>query len=123
MKIFGTRENLNKTEILDRRENVNTSYCSTNGGYQSAARKTLTALSNNNPGPGAYKTFYDTIMRKNPRAVIGTSKRKDLTSKDIINAPGPSNYLPNIDAVKKIPNTWTISPGRRYGEDKLRESS
>jgi hypothetical protein len=67
----------------------------------SAARKTLTALANNNPGPGAYKTFYENIYKKNPRAFIGSSKRKDLTSKDVINTPGPSNYLPNIEAVKK----------------------
>lgn len=110
MNMEKIRENMNKTEILTKRDQVNTSYSSANGGggYQSAARQTLTALANNNPGPGAYKTFYDNIMRKNPRAVIGTSQRKELTSKDVMKTPGPANYLPNIDAVKRGHNHWTI---------------
>ena len=85
---------MNHTEVSSKRDHANTSYLSHKGGYSNAARQTLTALANNNPGPGAYRTIYDNIMRKNPRPVIGTSKRKDLTAKDIINGPGPANYLP-----------------------------
>ena len=117
------RENMNKTEILTKREKVNISYCSGNGGtatHQSAARQTLTALANNNPGPGAYKTFYDNILRSNPRPIIGTSKRKELTSKDIMNTPGPANYLPNIDAVKRSHNHGTIGNEQRGNKDTLR---
>ena len=119
------RDTLNRTEIImnSKRDKINTSYCqSNNGSYKSAAKKTLAALANNNPGPGAYLTIYETIKRKNPRAVIGTSQRKDLTSKHIINTPGPSNYLPNIDAVKKSSSHWTMSLGKRY-ESIEREAS
>jgi hypothetical protein len=123
MNIAKMRENMNRTEIFTKRDQNNTSYCSTKGAYQSAARQTLTALANNNPGPGAYKTLYDNIMRKNPRPIIGTSKRKELTGKDILNAPGPANYLPSIDAVKRSPNHWTIGTEKRDGSITLRESS
>ena len=80
-------------------------------------------MANNNPGPGAYKTFYDTILKKNPRATIGNSKRKELTSKDVIATPGPSNYLPRIEAVRRSPNHWTIGNGQRGGDETLREST
>ena len=119
MNMANMRENMNKTEILTKRDKVNTSYSSVHGAgaNQSAARQTLTALANNNPGPGAYRTFYDNIMRKNPRPVIGTSKRKELTSKDIMNSPGPANYLPNIDAVKRSHNHGTIGHEQRVNKD------
>jgi hypothetical protein len=94
MNIAKMRENMNRTEISSKREQAKTSYSSHKGAYTSAARQTLTALANNNPGPGAYRTIYENIMRKNPRPVIGSSKRKDLTAKDVINTPGPANYLP-----------------------------
>ena len=123
MNMNKMRESLNKTEILTKRDHVNTSYSTTNANHQGAARQTLTALANNNPGPGAYKTFYDTILKKNPRAIIGTSKRRELTSKDVIASPGPSNYLPNIEAVRRSPNHWTIGNGQRVGGDTLREST
>ena len=80
---------------------------STNG-----ARQTMTF--NNNPGPGTYKTHYNSIFRNNPKAVIGSSKRTELNPKDIMNSPGPSNYLPNIDAVKKTSANWTIKTAKRY---------
>lgn len=76
------------------------------------ARQTMTF--NNNPGPGAYKTHYNSILRNNPKAVIGSSKRTELNPKDIVNTPGPSNYLPNIDAVKKTSANWTIKTAKRY---------
>lgn len=72
------REFLNRTEIMlnSKREKVNMSYCQSNtNSYKAAARQTLAALANNNPGPGAYKTVYENIMKKNPRAFIGSSKR------------------------------------------------
>lgn len=113
---------MNKTEIFSKREKVNASYSSSKG-YQGAARQTLTSLSNNNPGPGAYKTIYDNIMRKNPRPIIGTSKRKEITAKDIVNAPGPANYLPQIDAVRKTTHHWTIGTEKRDGSGTFREST
>ena len=76
------------------------------------ARKTFTF--NNNPGPGAYKTQHESILRNNPKAVIGSSKRTELNPKDLLNTPGPSNYLPNIDAVKKTSANWTIKTAKRY---------
>lgn len=52
------REFLNRTEIMlgSKREKINTSYCQSNNtaSYKAAARQTLAALANNNPGPGAY---------------------------------------------------------------------
>lgn len=77
-----------------------------------AARQTMTF--NKNPGPGAYKTHYESILRSNPKAIIGSSKRTDLNPKDIINTPGPSNYLPNIDAVKRTSTNWTMKTAKRY---------
>ena len=76
------------------------------------ARQTMTF--NNNPGPGTYKTYYNSILRNNPKAVIGSSKRTELNPKDTLNTPGPSNYLPNIDAVKKTSTNWTIKTAKRY---------
>jgi hypothetical protein len=79
-----------------------------------AVRQTITTLTNDNPGPGAYLTHYEKILKKNPRAIIGSSKRSDLLPKDIMNNPGPTNYLPNIDAVKKTSANWTIKTAKRY---------
>ena len=71
-------------------------------------------MTNNNPGPGAYKTHYDTIFKNNPKATIGASKRTELNPKDLLNTPGPANYLPNIDAVKRTAANWTIKTAKRY---------
>lgn len=80
----------------------------------SAVRQTVTSLGNDNPGPGAYLTHYDNILKKHPRPIIGNSKRSDLLHRDIVRNPGPSNYLPNIDAVKKSSANWTIKTAKRY---------
>ena len=71
---------------------------------------------NNNPGPGAYKTSYSSIFKKSPYIIIGNEQRPELTSKDIMNTPGPNNYLPNISTVKRTSANWTIQ------ESKIHES-
>jgi hypothetical protein len=73
---------------------------------KSVARKTLTVMGANNPGPGYYKTSYEVIYKQSAKAVFGNSQRPELTPK--INTPAPNNYLPRIDTVKKHNANWTM---------------
>jgi hypothetical protein len=44
------------------------------------------------PGPAAYKTFVNTIMKQEPQYKIGSSLRKDLTLPEQLKTPGPQAY-------------------------------
>ena len=65
------------------------------------------------PGPGTYLTQYDQLYKKPPRAVMGYSQRPDI-GKQVLDTPGPSNYLPKIDCVKSSKAKWTIKTSTRY---------
>jgi hypothetical protein len=66
----------------------------------------------NNPGPGAYKTQYDMIFQKSPYYKIGTAKRSTVLG--ILSlTPGPTEYLPKINFIKKHVANWSIkSPSK-----------
>lgn len=106
--------NLTNPSLSKKRAKANRSHLTEtlSKGNAPLTRKTLTVLSNN-PGPGYYKTSYEVIYKQSAKAVFGHSQRPELTPKFVMNTPGPNNYLPRIDTVKKHHANWTMKQTSR----------
>lgn len=68
-----------------------------------------------NPAPNHYEfeSKLDSVKQKSPRAVIGTSRRANMTRN--LNWPGPANYM-TIKDFGDRPTYQKISFGKKYKE-------